>query len=96
MRRIADENVSGEMVSALRHAQHDVVWIRTDAPGSSDEAILARAQAEGRIVVTFDKDFGELAYRWGLAATSGDARPAPCAVHRAGCCNRRGCIGVAS
>jgi predicted nuclease of predicted toxin-antitoxin system len=48
-----------------------VVWIRTDAPGSSDRAILARAQAENRIIITFDKDFGELAFRFGLPATSG-------------------------
>ena len=36
-----------------------------------DEAILQRAQDEDRAVITFDKDFGELAFRWGLPATSG-------------------------
>jgi predicted nuclease of predicted toxin-antitoxin system len=44
-----------------------VVWVRTDAPGSSDVEILARAQCEDRIVVTFDKDF-ELAFRSSLPA----------------------------
>jgi len=41
--------------------------------GAADDLILARAQAEGRLVVTFDKDFGELAYHWGLSATCGIA-----------------------
>ncbi|MGD9854964.1 MAG: DUF5615 family PIN-like protein [Planctomycetaceae bacterium] len=36
-----------------------------------DDAILARAQAEERIVVTHDKDFGELAFRPLLPSSSG-------------------------
>ena len=55
----------------LRAKGHDLVWVRTDMPGASDDAVLERAQAEGRLVVTFDKDFGELAFRWGLPATCG-------------------------
>ena len=50
---------------------HDVAWIREDARGSSDEQVLARAQQEERILITFDKDFGELAFRSKLPATSG-------------------------
>ena len=42
-------------------------------PGAADDVILQRSQAEGRLVVTFDKDFGELAFRWGLPATCGVA-----------------------
>lgn len=71
MRFLADENFPGAAVSALQQQGHDVVWIRTDAPGSSDQEILARAQAEERIILTFDKDFGELAFRLGLPAASG-------------------------
>ena len=56
---------------ALRRSGHDVTWVRTDLPGSSDRRILALAQAENRIVITFDKDFGELAFRFGLPAASG-------------------------
>ena len=58
-------------MEALRQQGYDVVWIRTDAPGSSDRVILALAQVENRIIVTFDKDFGELAFRFGLPAASG-------------------------
>ncbi len=38
---------------------------------SSEEDVLARAQAEHRIVVTHDKGFGELAFRYGLPADCG-------------------------
>lgn len=71
LRILANENIPGEAVKALRKAGHDVVWARTHAPGRSDEAVLAQAQAEDRIVITFDKDFGELAFRWGLPTSSG-------------------------
>ncbi len=36
-----------------------------------DHTILALAQTENRIIVTQDKDFGELAFRYGLLADSG-------------------------
>jgi len=71
MRLLANENFPGDAVTALREAGHDVAWVRTDAPGSNDQGVLARAQAEDRILVTFDKDFGELAFRTRLPATSG-------------------------
>jgi predicted nuclease of predicted toxin-antitoxin system len=71
MRILADENFPGAAVAALRQRGHDVLWVRTEAPGISDREVLARAQAEDRIVITFDKDFGELAFLFGLPATSG-------------------------
>jgi predicted nuclease of predicted toxin-antitoxin system len=66
-----NENFPREAVEALRWRGHDVVWARTDSPGASDEDVLQRATAEERLVVTFDKDFGVLAFRSGLAAPSG-------------------------
>lgn len=71
MRILANENFPGDAVIALRERGHDVVWVRSDAPGSSDRQVLARAQAEERILITFDKDFGELAFHAGLAAVTG-------------------------
>lgn len=71
MRILANENFPRDAVVALRQRGHDVAWIRTDAPGSSDKQVLARAQAEDRILITFDKDFGELAFRARLPASSG-------------------------
>jgi predicted nuclease of predicted toxin-antitoxin system len=71
MRLLANENLQLAVVVALREKGHDVLWIRTDAPGSRDDAILARATAKQRIMITFDKDFGELAFRAKLPSTSG-------------------------
>jgi predicted nuclease of predicted toxin-antitoxin system len=71
MRFLADENFPAAAVEALRLQGHDVKWIRVDAPGSTDTQILEQATAEARILLTFDKDFGELAFRAGLPASSG-------------------------
>ena len=38
-----------------------MVWVRTAAPGASDSDVLAQAVRELRVLLTFDKDFGELA-----------------------------------
>jgi len=71
MRFLANENFPGDAVALLCSRGHDVVWVRSDAPGSADAEIIARAQSEGRILLTFDKDFGDLVFRIGLPATSG-------------------------
>jgi predicted nuclease of predicted toxin-antitoxin system len=71
MRFLADENVPGDAVDELKAAGHDIVWVRTVAPGSKDEDILELATREERIILTFDKDFGELAWRAGLPASPG-------------------------
>ena len=61
MRLIADENFPLPTIEALRQAGHDVTWARTDCPGTKDSALLDRAEAEGRILVTLDKDFWQIA-----------------------------------
>ena len=71
MHLLANENFPGVAITALRSHGHDVVWIREDSPGIDDRAVLSRATAEGRILITFDKDFGELVFRLGLNAPSG-------------------------
>ena len=71
MRLLANENFPGLAITALRSHGHDVVWIREDSPGIDDRAVLSRATAEGRILITFDKDFGELVFRLGLDVPSG-------------------------
>jgi predicted nuclease of predicted toxin-antitoxin system len=71
VRFLADENFPFDAVEALRQADHDVAWIRTDAPGIGDPEVLRRAQTEARILLTFDKDFGELVIRSQLPASVG-------------------------
>lgn len=71
MKVLANENFPQAAVNALRSAGFDVLWARTDMPGAPDEVVIARAEVESRLLLTFDKDFGELAYRHGLSATCG-------------------------
>jgi predicted nuclease of predicted toxin-antitoxin system len=71
MRFLADENFPGSVVETLRFEGHDVFWARVDSPGATDRILLSRAVEEGRILLTFDKDFGELAFRYGLPNSKG-------------------------
>ena len=63
MRLLADENVSGLVVTILREAGFDVARLADDERGSRDEAVLALAETEQRVVITEDRDFGELVVR---------------------------------
>ena len=65
------DDISGEVVNVLRKRGHDIIWVRTEMPGSADRIVLERAQLEKRLLLTFDKDFGELAFRFGLPVESG-------------------------
>jgi predicted nuclease of predicted toxin-antitoxin system len=67
-RLLADENVSRHIVRRLVSAGADVTWVRTVQPGASDEAVLKIACDEGRVLVTEDRDFGELIVRRRLNA----------------------------
>ncbi len=71
MQLLANENFPRQIVEALRSAGEDVLWVRTESPGIADTEVLARAVADSRLLVTFDKDFGELAVRYGLPASCG-------------------------
>lgn len=70
-RLLANENVPGETVAAARQAGHDIAWIAERSPGADDDAVLATARAESRVLVTFDKDFGDLVFRQGKNASCG-------------------------
>jgi predicted nuclease of predicted toxin-antitoxin system len=71
MRLCANENIPADCVIRLRQGGHDVLWLREAAPGSSDDEVLARALAEARLLVPFDKDFGEVVFRRGAKASHG-------------------------
>src|SRR4051794_7644403 len=71
MRFLANENFPGPAVAALIAAGHDIVWVRSAAPGMSDQDVLAWATRDARILLTFDKDFGELARASALPRTCG-------------------------
>lgn len=71
MRLIVNENIPRSVCRALRERGHDVFVVKESLPGADDSTILGIAQSESRLVLTQDKDFGELAFRRGLPATCG-------------------------
>jgi predicted nuclease of predicted toxin-antitoxin system len=60
MRILADESCDGRVVRALRLAGHDVKPVREIAPELPDEQVIAVARTEGRILITEDRDFGQI------------------------------------
>ncbi|MBK1621057.1 toxin-antitoxin system, toxin component, PIN family protein [Lamprobacter modestohalophilus] len=61
MKLLLDTCVWGGAASVLRDRGHDVVWMGDSEPDPGDDAIMAIAFREARVIVTLDKDFGELA-----------------------------------
>ena len=62
MKVLLDTCVWGGARGELAGAGHDVVWSGDWPEDPGDEEILATAFREGRVLVTLDKDFGELAH----------------------------------
>jgi len=73
MQFLANENVPLASIRRLRAAGHDVASIIEDSPGAKDEAVLSQSCAERRIILTFDRDYGELIYRRRLRTPAGVA-----------------------
>src|SRR3954468_1943636 len=63
MRLFADENVARAIVLRLRGLGHDVLYASEVQRGTADADWLTQAEAEGRLILTSDKDFGELIFR---------------------------------
>jgi predicted nuclease of predicted toxin-antitoxin system len=61
---IADEGFSFPITSILREKGYDVIWIGDIAPGVDDAKVFEISRKDGRIILTEDKDFGELAIRF--------------------------------
>lgn len=62
MRFLADESCDFSVVRALRSADHDVIAIAEVSPREEDDAVMKRAVDGSRILITEDKDFGQLVY----------------------------------
>jgi predicted nuclease of predicted toxin-antitoxin system len=63
MKLLADENIPLSMVRILMEGGYDILWIRTESPGISDIEVIQAACQDNRVILTYDKDFGELAIR---------------------------------
>lgn len=68
MRFLANENFPDPSIVLLRAYGHDVRSIRKESPGASDPQVIAMAKADNRIILTFDKDYGELIFKHGMEA----------------------------
>ena len=60
---LADENIPREAIKLLREAGFDVRSAAEDMPGAADATILDLSRSEKRLLLTFDRDFGELIFR---------------------------------
>ncbi len=60
---LADENLDRTVVARLRQDGHEVLAVAEMEPGIADTTVLARANERRALLVTEDKDFGELVFR---------------------------------
>jgi predicted nuclease of predicted toxin-antitoxin system len=69
VRWLVDECVDAALVALLREAGHDAIYMSDVAPRATDVEVMNRAHRESRLLLTEDKDFGDLVFR--------QARPVP-------------------
>ena len=62
MRFLADESCDFAVVHALRSRGHDVLAVAEVEQGADDERVIELARSDLRVLITEDKDFGQLTY----------------------------------
>ncbi len=62
-RFLADENIPLEVVDGLRERKIDIKSVSLLSPGAEDIDVLGMARRQNRVLLTFDKDFGELVFK---------------------------------
>ena len=60
---IADESVDYAIIQVLREIGFNVISIMEQSPGIEDNNVLEIANVHQGLLITEDKDFGELTYR---------------------------------
>lgn len=65
MNLLADESVDQPIVDRLRRDGHDVDYVAELSPSISDDEVLQTANSKNSLLLTGDKDFGELVFRQG-------------------------------
>jgi len=66
MKFIADENIPLKVVERLREEEINIESITRVQTGLADEEISRISEREKAIIITFDKDFGEMIFRKSL------------------------------
>jgi len=61
---LVDECVEAMLVTRLRGAGYDTIYMAEVAQSTSDPDVIAWARRDNRLLLTEDKDFGELVFRW--------------------------------
>ena len=61
----ADENIDTEIIGHLRHAGYEIFSISEEFPGVPDDDVIEITNRQNAILLTADKDFGELVFRNG-------------------------------
>jgi predicted nuclease of predicted toxin-antitoxin system len=74
LKLICDANIGSRLARALMAEGHDVVRASEVTPGAGDEDVLGYAVANDRVLITCDRDFGELVFLQG-------ATPPPAIVY---------------
>ena len=65
MRFLVDECTGKRLAKLLEKESHDVLFVGDVMPSASDDEVIRRAEKENRILITDDRDFGELVFRLG-------------------------------
>ena len=60
---LADEGVDRQIVQHLRLDGYEVAYVAEMSPGITDEAVLMESRTAASVLITADKDFGELVFR---------------------------------
>lgn len=68
MNFLADESVDGNIVERLRDAGHIVIYVAELSPSIDDDAVLELARQSAAVLITGDKDFGDLVFQRRQAA----------------------------
>jgi len=63
MNLLADGSVDRQIVERLRQDGHDVLYIAEIEPSISDNVVFDRANEKSALLITGDKDFGEIVFR---------------------------------
>lgn len=71
MKFLANENVPLASIRLLRETGHRIDAIIEDSPGIKDEDVLHRSAIEKSILLTFDRDYGELIFKRNLPPPAG-------------------------
>jgi len=65
MNFVADESIDRQIVHRLREDGHLIFDVTEMDPGISDDEVLSKANEESAILLTADRDFGDLVFRQG-------------------------------